>query len=73
MPRKDELIWLEALIELPFDGKCAEMAAYLHKKLKEKGTSRSIRDLFMASTAIVNGLPIITLDNDFEVLKELGF
>jgi predicted nucleic acid-binding protein len=73
MPRKDELIWLEALIELPFDGKCAEMAAYLHKKLEEKGTPMSLRDLFIASTAIVNGLPIITLDSDFEVLKELGF
>ncbi|NJE76703.1 type II toxin-antitoxin system VapC family toxin [Thermococcus sp. ES12] len=73
MPRKDELIWLKALIELPFDGKCAEMAAYLHKKLKEKGTPMSLRDLFIASTAIVNGLPIITLDSDFEVLKELGF
>ncbi|NJE04305.1 type II toxin-antitoxin system VapC family toxin [Thermococcus sp. MV11] len=73
MPRKDELIWLEALIELPFDGKCAEMAAYLHRKLKEKGTPMSLRDLFVASTAIVNGLPIITLDSDFEVLKELGF
>ncbi|GAB6136537.1 type II toxin-antitoxin system VapC family toxin [Thermococcus prieurii] len=36
MPRKDELIWLETLIELPFDGKCAEMAAYLHKKLRER-------------------------------------
>jgi len=32
-PRKDGLIWLETLIELPFDGKCAEMASYLHKKL----------------------------------------
>ncbi|AFL95213.1 hypothetical protein containing PIN domain 18 [Thermococcus cleftensis] len=73
MPRKDELIWLEALIELPFDGKCAEMAAYLHRKLEEKGTPMSLRDLFIASTAIVNGLPIITLDSDFEVLKELGF
>lgn len=36
MPRKDELIWLETLIELPFDGKCAEMAAYLHKKLRKR-------------------------------------
>ncbi|WP_148883174.1 type II toxin-antitoxin system VapC family toxin [Thermococcus aciditolerans] len=73
MPKKDELIWLETLIELPFDGKCAEMASYLHKKLREKGSPMSFRDLFIASIAIVNGLPIITLDSDFEVLKELGF
>ncbi|WP_456453040.1 type II toxin-antitoxin system VapC family toxin [Thermococcus sp.] len=36
MPKKDELIWLETLIELPFDRKCAEVAAYLHKNFKEK-------------------------------------
>ena len=73
MPKKDELIWLETLIELPFDGKCAEMAAYLHKKLGEKGRPMSLRNLFIASIAITNGLPLITLDGDFRVLKELGF
>ncbi len=72
-PRKDELIWLDALIELPFDGKCAEMASYLHKKLMKQGTPMSYRDLFIASIAIVNGLPIITLDSDFEALKDLDF
>jgi len=72
-PRKDELIWLETLIELPFDGKCAEMASYLHKKLMKMGTPMSYRDLFIASIAIVNDLPIVTLDEDFKVLKELGF
>ena len=73
MPKKDELVWLETLIELPFDGKCAEMAAYLHKKLLKKGTPMPFRDLLIASVAIANGLPIITLDSDFEVLKKLGF
>ncbi len=72
MPKKDELVWLEALIELPFDGKCAEMAAYLHKKLQGRGNPMSIRDLFIASTVIVNDLPLITLDRDFEVLREFG-
>lgn len=33
----------------------------------------SIRDLFIASIAVVNNLPVITMDSDFEVLKELGF
>ena len=37
-----------------------------------KGSPMSVRDLFIASIAIVNGLPIITLNSDFEVLKELG-
>jgi len=73
MPKKDERIWLETLIELPFDGKCAEIAAYLHKKLKEKGSPIPFRDLFIASVAVANDLPLITLDSDFEVLKDLGF
>ncbi|WP_370519648.1 type II toxin-antitoxin system VapC family toxin [Thermococcus sp. JdF3] len=41
--------------------------------MREKGSPMSFRDLFIASIAIVNGLPVITLDSDFEVLKELGF
>ena len=36
------------------------------------GTPMSFRDLFIASIAIVNGMPIITLDEDFKLLKELG-
>ncbi|WP_394297634.1 PIN domain-containing protein [Thermococcus eurythermalis] len=31
------------------------------------------RDLLIASVAIANGLPLITLDRDFEALRELGF
>ena len=36
LPKKDELIWLNSLIELSFEGKSAEIAAYLHKKLRGK-------------------------------------
>ncbi|WP_367270985.1 type II toxin-antitoxin system VapC family toxin [Thermococcus sp.] len=59
-------------MELPFDRKSAEMAAYLHKKLRERGTPMGLRDLFIGAVCLANGLPLITLDGDFEVLKEFG-
>ncbi|WP_297487570.1 hypothetical protein [Thermococcus sp.] len=48
------------------------MAAYLHKKLRERGTPMGLRDLFIGAVCLANGLPLITLDGDFEVLKEFG-
>ncbi|WP_461864324.1 type II toxin-antitoxin system VapC family toxin [Thermococcus sp.] len=72
LPRKDELIWLNSLIELPFEGKSAEVAAYLHKKLREKGTPMGLRDLFIGAVCLANDLPLVTLDNDFEALEDFG-
>ncbi len=45
LPRKDGLVWLESLIELPFDKKSAEIAAYLHRKLREKNPAGVERPL----------------------------
>ncbi len=72
LPRKDELIWLNSFIELPFEGKSAEVAAYFHKKLREKGTPMGLRDLFIGAVCLANDLPLITLDNDFEALGDFG-
>ncbi|WP_048148584.1 type II toxin-antitoxin system VapC family toxin [Palaeococcus ferrophilus] len=72
LPRKEELIWLDSLIELPFDRKSAEVAAYLHKKLREKGNPMGLRDLFIGAVSLANELPLITLDGDFELLREFG-
>jgi tRNA(fMet)-specific endonuclease VapC len=72
LPRKEELIWLDSLLELPFDRKSAEVAAYLHKKLREKGTPMGLRDLFIGAVSLANDLPLITLDGDFELLREFG-
>ncbi len=71
-PKKDELIWLNSLIELPFDGRSAGIAAYLYKKLKEKGKPLGIRDLFIGATAMANNLPLVTLDKDLLALEEFG-
>ncbi|MFA4669759.1 type II toxin-antitoxin system VapC family toxin [Pyrococcus kukulkanii] len=72
-PRKEELMWLKLLPELPFDDKCAEVASYIHRKLRERGTPLSFRDLFIASIAIANNLALITMDEDFTVLRDMGF
>lgn len=72
LPKRDELIWLDSLLELPFEKKSAEMAAYLHKKLREKGTPMGLGDLFIGAVCLANDLPLITLDGNFEVLKEFG-
>ncbi|ASJ08214.1 twitching motility protein PilT [Thermococcus siculi] len=72
LPRKEELIWLDSLIELPFDRKSAEVAAYLHKKLREKGKPMALRDLFIGAVSLANDLPLITLDGDFEALRDFG-
>jgi tRNA(fMet)-specific endonuclease VapC len=71
-PKRDELIWLESLIELPFNRRSAEVAAYLYKMLRSKGKPMGLRDLFIGAIALTNDLPLITLDRDFEVLKEFG-
>ncbi|ASJ01565.1 type II toxin-antitoxin system VapC family toxin [Thermococcus gorgonarius] len=72
LPRKDDLIWLDSLIELPFEGKSAEIAAYLHRKLREKGAPMGLRDLFIGAVCLANDLPLITLDSDFEALRDFG-
>ncbi|MDV3103781.1 type II toxin-antitoxin system VapC family toxin [Thermococcus waiotapuensis] len=70
LPKKEELIWLNSLIELPFEGKSAEMAAYLHRKLREKGTPMGLRDPFIGAICLVNDLPLVALEGDFKALKE---
>lgn len=71
-PKKDEIIWLYSLIELPFDRRSEEVAAYLYKRLRSKGKPMGLRDLFIGVTALANDLPLITLDRDFEALRDFG-
>ncbi|AEH25539.1 type II toxin-antitoxin system VapC family toxin [Pyrococcus yayanosii] len=72
IPRKKELLWFNILEELPFEGRAAEIAAYLHKKLKEMGNMLSLRDLFIAAICLVNDIPLVTLDEDFKILRDFG-
>jgi tRNA(fMet)-specific endonuclease VapC len=71
-PKRDELMWLDSLIELPFNRRSAEIAAYLYTKLKKAGKPMGLRDLFIGSIALAHELSLITMDRDFNVLKEFG-
>jgi len=57
---------------LSFDSMAARKASEIQKELKAKGKIIDIRDLFIASTAIVNNCALATLNKKhFENIKDL--
>ena len=57
---------------LDFESISARKASELRKMLKSEGKEVEIRDLFIASTAIVNGCTLATLNvKDFKNIKYL--
>ena len=57
---------------LDFDSTSARKASELKKALKSEGREIEIRDLFIASTAIVNSCTLATLNvKDFKNIKDL--
>lgn len=60
--RKDINKILKQCTILPFTSKIAQQAATTYQQLKRKNTVIEIRDVFIASTAIVHDLPLITFN-----------
>lgn len=59
---------------LPIDEAVATLWARLRLHLAESGRRLNVNDLWIASTAIANRLPLVTQDRDFDVLDGyLGF
>ncbi len=57
---------------LPFDEEAAKRAADLSIRLRKNGIQMASSDLFIAATALVNNLPLATLNRKhFEVVDEL--
>ena len=57
---------------LEFSDLCAKKAAEVFKELKKRGITVPFRDLFIASTAIINGCALATLNvKDFKNIKDL--
>ena len=57
---------------LDFDSTSARKASEVRKALKSEGREIEIRDLFIASTSIVNGCTLATLNiKDFKNIKDL--
>lgn len=57
---------------LPVDAACASHWASLRVQLHEAGRRMGVNDLWIASVALANRLPVVTQDADFDVLGELG-
>ena len=49
-------------VRLPFDERTAEIAADIFRTLQQKNIRLDSADVFIAATAIVNGLPVATLN-----------
>lgn len=57
---------------LPIDAPAAATWARLRVLLHERGRRVGANDLWIASVAASRGLPVVTQDDDFDVLAELG-
>lgn len=60
------------LAPLPIDEAVAHHWARLRVLLAEAGRRINVNDLWIAATAVANGLAIVTQDDDFDPLVESG-
>ena len=61
-----------ALEPLTVDAAAAGVWARLRVELHGAGRRVNVNDLWIAAVAIANGLPVVSQDDDFAVLSELG-
>lgn len=67
--RARRLATLEAVADvetLPIDNAVAASWALLRIHLAEAGRRLNVNDLWIAATALANGLPVVTQDDDFD-------
>lgn len=75
MVRSNRLATLAAVSQLealPIDRAAARQWAALRVRLHEANRRVNVNDLWIASIALANGLPVVTQDGDFDVMRELG-
>lgn len=70
--RLDTLSQAGRLDPLPIDGRAAHSWARLRVALAEAGRRINVNDLWIAAVALANDLPVLTQDDDFDVLAEMG-
>jgi predicted nucleic acid-binding protein len=61
-----------ALDPLPVTALAASHWARIRVLLAEAGRKANVNDLWIASVALANDMPVLTQDADFEVFSELG-
>ena len=57
---------------LPVDVRAAQVWAELRVRLRDAGRRANVNDLWIAAIAIANDLPVISQDDHFDALSELG-
>ena len=63
---------LKNLSVLPFDSNCVRIAVVIYHDLKSKNKLISLPDIFIAATAVVNNLSLVTLNlKHFENIDKL--
>ncbi|MFV2144320.1 type II toxin-antitoxin system VapC family toxin [Isoptericola sp. G70] len=62
---------ISPLALLPVDAAAASHWARLRVRLAESGRRINVNDLWIASIALANDLPVVTQDDDFSPLAEL--
>lgn len=73
--RARRLTTLEAVSDiatLPIDDEVAARWAMLRVAVAEADRRVNVNDLWIAATALVHDLPVVTQDGDFETIAELG-
>lgn len=63
---------LSAVSVLPIDAEVAHRWAELRVRLRDEGRRVNVNDLWIAATALAHDLPVLTQDEDFEVLREVA-
>ena len=73
--RARRLETVEALADietLAVDGSVAASWALLRIQLSEAGRRMNVNDLWIAATAHAHDLPVVTQDDDFEAISDVG-
>jgi predicted nucleic acid-binding protein len=70
--RLDTLSQAAQLDPLEIDGRAAHEWARLGVAIAEAGRRVNVNDLWIAAVAAANDLPVLTQDDDFDVLADLG-
>lgn len=67
---RDSLVITAGIPILAFEAEIAKRAGTIHQDLQRQGKMIGFRDIFIAATALVHGLPIRTLNTkDFERIE----
>lgn len=70
--RLETLEAVSALEPLTVTAPVAAQWARLRVRLAEEGRAINVNDLWIAATAVANFMPVVTQDDDFDVLADLG-